>query len=299
MKTKKIGFIGLGSMGRPMSANIAKAGYPVTVFDVCEEPLVALGEMGAKIAGSAREVGEGSDTVVAMVPGYSHMKKAVLPPDGVLSGMSRDSTLIITSTLSPAEVMAVEKAARQLGVNLIDSPVSGGYARAEEGTLTFMVGGDDEVVRSNRDILEVMGSNVFHVGKVGQGQAMKLINQMLVSASVVSIGEALVMAKKLGLDLPSVVDVVGKSGGDSFVLQTMAPAMIARDFKPRAAVSIFTKDTGIIMDTARELNVPLLVSNVAYNIIRMADARGFGQEDASSVIKVFEELAGIRGGEGE
>ena len=299
MKSKKIGFIGLGSMGRPMAANIVKADYPVKVFDVCEGPLVALGEMGARIAGNTREVGEGSDTVVVMVPGYSQMKEAVLPPDGVLSGMSRDSTLIITSTLSPAEVMAVEKAARQLGVSLIDSPVSGGYARAAEGTLTFMVGGDDEVVSRNRAILEVMGTNVFHVGKVGQGQAVKLINQMLVSANIMSVAEALVMAKKLDLDLASVVDVVGKSGGDSFVLQTMAPAMIARDFKPRAAVSIFIKDTGIIMDTARELNVPLLVAGMAYNIIRMADARGFGQKDISSVIKVFEALAGISGGEGE
>ena len=299
MKRKKLGFIGLGSMGRPMAANIVKAGYPVTVFDVCEEPLVALREMGAEIAGSAREVGQKSDTVVVMVPGYSQMKEAVLPPDGVLGGMSRDATLIITSTLSPAEIMVVEKAARQLGVNLIDSPVSGGYIRAAEATLTLMAGGDDEVVSRHRAILEVMGNHVFHVGKVGQGQSVKLINQMLVSANVVSVAEALVMANKLGLDLASVVDVVSKSGGDSFVLKSMAPAMIARDFKPRAAVSIFTKDTGIIMETARELNVPLLVAGTVYNICRMADALGFGREDVSSVIKVFEALSGIKENEGK
>ncbi len=293
MKSRQIGFIGLGSMGKPMAANLVKAGYPLTVFDIFPEPLAELKEMGAKIAGSARETGEASDTVVVMVPGYSQIKDCVLSPDGVLSGMRPGSTLIITSTLSPAEILSVEKITRQKRVNLIDSPVSGGYIKAGEGTLTFIMGGEDEVVKENRDILEVMGTSVFHVGKVGQGQSVKLINQMLVSANIMSVAEAMMMAEKLGLDLPTVAEVVGKSGGDSFVLRSMGPAMISRDFTPRAAVTIFTKDTGIIMDTAREMNVPLLVASTAYNLCRMADARGFSKEDVTSVIKVFEELAGM------
>jgi 3-hydroxyisobutyrate dehydrogenase-like beta-hydroxyacid dehydrogenase len=221
------------------------------------------------------------------------MKEVVYPPDGVLSGMQKGSTLVITSTLSPAEIMKVEKVTRQAGVHLIDSPVSGGQQKAREGSLTFMVGGDGEVVSGNEDVLQTMGANVTHVGKVGQGQATKLVNQMMVSANIVAVAETLVMAKKLGLDQKAVVDIISKSAGDSFVLRTMAPSMIERDFTARAAVSIFTKDTGIIMNTAQELNVPLLVSSAAYNISRVAESRGFAEQDMTVVIKVFEELAGV------
>jgi 3-hydroxyisobutyrate dehydrogenase len=294
MKTRKVGFIGLGSMGKAMAANIAGAGFPLTVFDIRKEPFAEMEKLGARVAGSAREVGKESDTVIVMVLDFQQMKRAVLPPDGVLGGMREGATLIITSTITPQDVIEIENAAREHGISVIDSPVSGGRLRAEDASLAMMVGGDDAVVRENQDILKTMGSNLFRVGKVGQGQAMKIINQMLVSASIVSVAEAMVMAEKLGIDLQTMYDVITRSAGTSEVLQNMGPQMIARDFTaPKVTVDILVKDTGIIMDTIKSLDIPLPLSSMVYQVYRMARARGLGQKDVVSVFQLLEEFAGL------
>ncbi|MBL7126006.1 MAG: NAD(P)-dependent oxidoreductase [Dehalococcoidales bacterium] len=293
MNKKKVGFIGLGTMGKAMATNIARAGFPLTVFDVLKEPLAVMEKLGARVAKSAREVGEESDTVVVMVRDYQQVKDSLFPPDGALGGMRKGTTLIITSTITPQEVVEVENVAYQHGVSVIDSPVSGGRTKAEDASLALMVGGDDAVVKENDDILKAMGSNVFHVGKVGQGQAMKIVNQILVSANIVSVAEAMVMAEKLGINLQTMYDVITRSAGTSEVLQRMGPQMLARDFAPRATVDILIKDTGIIMDSARALEIPLPVFGTVYQIYRMARARGFGPKDATSVFQLLEEFAGL------
>ena len=293
MSKKKVGFIGLGTMGKAMATNIARAGFPLTVFDVLKEPLAVMEKLGARVAKSARELGEESDTVVVMVRDYQQVKDSLFPPDGALGGMREGTALIITSTITPQEVVEVENVAREHGVSVIDSPVSGGRTKAEDASLALMVGGDDAVVKENDDILKAMGSNVFHVGKVGQGQAMKIVNQILVSANIVSVAEAMVMAEKLGINLQTMYDVITRSAGTSEVLQRMGPQMLARDFAPRATVDILIKDTGIIMDSARALEIPLPVFGTVYQIYRMARARGFGPKDATSVFQLLEEFAGL------
>lgn len=292
MKTKRVGFIGLGTMGKAMATNIARAGFPLIVFDVCKEPLTEMAKLGARAAKSAREVGEESDTVIIMVLDYQQVRDAVFPPDGALSGMRKGTTLMITSTITPQDVIEVESAAHQHGVAVIDSPVSGGPVRAADASLALMVGGEEAVVKANEDVLKTMGSNVFHVGKVGQGQAMKIVNQILVSANIVSVAEAMLMAEKLGINLHTMYDVITRSAGSSEVLQLMGRQMLARDFSPRATVDIFVKDTGIIMDTVRALDIPLPVTSTVYQIYRMARARGFGQKDAIAVFQLLEEFAG-------
>ena len=293
MKTRKVGFIGLGSMGKAMATNIARAGYPLTVFDIRKEPLAEMEKLGARVAKSAREVGEESDTVIVMVLDFQQVKAAVLPPEGALGGMRKGTTLIITSTITPQDVTEMESVAREHGISVIDSPVSGGRLRAEDACLALMVGGEEAVVKENEDVLKAMGSNVFHVGKVGQGQAMKIINQIMVSANIVSVAEAMVMAEKLGINLQTVYDVITKSSGTSEVLQRMGPSMIARDFVPKVTVDILIKDTGIIMDTVRALEIPLPVSSTVYQVYRMARGRGLGQKDAISVFQLLEEFAGL------
>jgi 3-hydroxyisobutyrate dehydrogenase-like beta-hydroxyacid dehydrogenase len=280
-------------MGKPMAANIVRAGFPVTVYDVRKEPLAEMEKLGAKVARSARELGQDCDSVVVMVSDYPQVKEVVFPPEGVLAGMPEGAALIITSTISPREIVEVADVAGRIGVKVIDSAVSGGSERAGEGSLTFMVGGDEEVVKKNDDIFKVMGKHIYHVGKVGQGQSVKLINQILVIANVVSVAEAMVMAKKLGLNQRAVVEIVSNSGGDSWILREMAPRMIARDFEPKAAINIFTKDTGIIMKTGLELDVPLLISNVTYQVCRMAASRGLGQQDISALVTLLEDFAGM------
>ncbi len=293
MEKKKVGFIGLGVMGKAMATRIAQDGYPLTVFDIQKEPLAEMEKLGARIAGSAGEVGRDSDTVIVMVRDYQQVKDVVFPPGGVLSGMRQGTALIITSTITPQDIIEVESAASERGVSVIDSPVSGGRARAEDASLALMVGGDDAVVKENEDILKAMGSNIFHVGKVGQGQAMKIINQILVSTNIASVAEAMVMAEKLGINLQTMYDVITKGAGTSEVLQMMVPSMLAKDYTPRATVDIFVKDTGIIMDTVRALDISLPVFSAVYQVYRMARARGLGPKDATSVLQLIEEFAGI------
>ena len=294
VKNKKVGFIGLGSMGKPMATNILKAKIPLTVYDIREEPLAEMEKLGAKVASSIKEVGKESDTVVVMVLNYPQIKEVVLPPEGVLGGMRSGSTLIVTSTISPLEIMEVEKVAQECGVAVLDSPVSGGRRGAEEGSLAIMVGGSGKALRENKAVLGAMGKNIYHVGKVGQGQAEKMINQMLFCANIVSLAEAMVMAKKLGLNLPAMVDIQSKSSGDSFVLRNYAPRMIAGDFEAKAAINVLIKDTRLIMDTGLKLDVLLPISSLSYQLYRMADSRGLGRQDVSAIMKVFEELTGVK-----
>jgi len=281
MDKKMVGFIGLGVMGKAMATRIARAGYPLIVFDIQKEPQAEMEKLGARVAGSAGEVGKESDTVIVMVRDYQQIKDVVFPPGGALNGMRQGTTLIIMSTITPQDIIEVENVAREHGVSIIDSPVSGGKTRAEDASLALMVGGDDTVVKENEDVLKAMGSNVSHVGKVGQGQAMKIINQILV------------MAEKLGINLQTMYDVITKGAGTSEVLQMMGPSMLAKDYTPRATVDIFVKDTGIIMDTVRALDISLPVFSAVYQVYRMARARGLGPKDATSVLQLIEEFAGI------
>lgn len=294
VKGKKIGFIGLGSMGKPMALNVLKAGFPLTVYDIRPEPLKELAKAGAKIARSARELGGQSDTVVVMVVNYPQLKEAVFPPGGVLSGMKKGSTLIITSTIAPRQVLEVAKAASEVGVNVIDSPVSGGSIRAAEGNLSLMVGADARTLKSNEGLLKAMGKNIYHVGKVGQGQAMKMINQLCYTTNLVGVAESLVLARKLNLDLPLVVDIVSHSAGDSFAMKTAAPRMLAGNFEGGGAISILTKDTRIIIDTSMESELTFLMPGVCHNVFRIADSRGIGKEDSAAIVKIFEEYAGVK-----
>lgn len=291
---KKIGFIGLGTMGKPMAANIAKANFPLTVYDVRKEPVAEMEKLGAKVAKSARQVGKECDTVVVMVINYPQVKEVVFPPEGVLSELSSGSTLIIASTLSPSEVEEVEEMARGKGVGVIDSPVSGGQERAQDGSLTLMVGADRKVFAENEEVLKAMGKYIYHMGKVGQGQTLKLVNQMLVVANIVSVAEALTMAKKLGMDMQGLVDIISKCTGDSWALREVAPRMIAGNFEAKGAVKTMTKDTRSIMNTGMKARVPLFISSIAYNLYGILESRGFNEQDISSVVTIFEEYAGVK-----
>ena len=294
VKAKKVGFIGLGSMGKPMATNILKAGFPLTVFDVREAPLAEMERLGAKVAKNAKEVGRGSDTIIVMVLNYPQIKEVVLPPEGVLGGMQKGSTLIITSTISPLDVMEVEKIARQYGVAVIDAPVSGGREGATKGSLTLMVGAEEKVFKENEPLLKAVGKNIYYTGGVGKGQTVKMINQLLVSVHHVAAAEALVMAEKLGVDLKTLHDIISNSVGDSAVWRMFGARMIARDFEPKGSVNTLVKDTRIIMQTALELGTPVLASSLAYQVFRIANSRGLGEKDSASIITIFEDYAGIK-----
>ncbi len=294
VRGKRIGFIGLGSMGKPMATNILKAGYPLTVYDIKKEPLAEMKKLGANIAQNAGEVGKASDTVVVMVLDYPQIKEAVFPPEGVLGGMQKGSTLIITSTISPVEVVKVEEVARQSGVAVIDSAVSGGQERAIEGTLALMVGTEEKVFKENEPLLKAIGKHIFYCGGVGKGQTAKMINQVLVGAYQVAAAEALVMAKKLGMDLKVLHETISNSLGDSAIWRMFGSRMVTRDFAPKGAINTMSKDMRCIMQTAIEIGAPVLLSSIPYQIFELAEAKGLGRKDCAAIITIFEEFAGIK-----
>lgn len=294
VKSKRIGFIGLGTMGKRMATNILKANFPLIVYDVREEPLAEMERLGARVAKSAKEVGKESDTVFIMVLNYPQVKEAVLPPKGALAGMQSGATLIITSTISPKEVCEVERVANKSRVAVIDSPVSGGPKGAEESSLALMIGADDEILKENKDILKLMGK-IFHVGAAGQGQAVKMINQLLINANIVAVAEAIMMAKKLNLNFQVLMDVITNSAGDSFAFRHFAPLMKAGIYEGKSgAIDTHTKDSRIIMEVGTELEVPLWISSIPYHLFRIAASRGLNRQDATAIVKVYEEYAGVR-----
>ncbi len=293
-KSKKVGFIGLGSMGKAMAINVLKAGFPLTVYDIRGEPLAEMEKMGAKVAKSVKETATGNDTVVVMVLNYPQTKEVVLPPDGVLAGMQKGSTLIITSTISPLEIAEIEKVASQVGVNMIDSPVSGGHGRAVDGTLVLMAGAEKTVFKDNEDILNAMGKYIYHTGGVGKGETVKMINQLMVGVNQVATAEALVLAKKLGMDLKVLHEIISNSVGDSAVWRMFGPRMIDGDFEPRGSVNTMTKDSRSIVQTSVAVGAPILISSIPYQIFRLAESRGLGERDIASIVTIFEEYAGIK-----
>lgn len=294
IKNKKIGFIGLGSMGKAMAANLIKERFSLTVYDLREEPLTKMEGLGAKVAKNFKEVGQKSDVVIVMVLNYPQIKQVIFPPEGVLSGMQSGSTLIIMSTISPLEIKEVDKVAQQYGVSIIDSPVSGGQERAIDGSLVLMVGAEKQVFNNNKNILEAMGQHIYYTGGVGNGQTVKMINQLLVGAHQVAAAEALIMAKKLGVDLELVHEVICNSAGDSAVWRQFGLRMIARDFDPRGSVNTMIKDSRSVVETAIKLGVPTYVSSIPYQIFRLAESRGLGSKDVASIITIFEEYAEIK-----
>jgi len=289
-----IGFIGLGSMGKAMATNISKVGFSLTVYDIRKEPLAEMEKIGVKVAKSTKELGQQCDTIVVMVLNYPQIKEVVFPPEGVLGGMKNGSTLIITSTISPLEMVEVEKVASKSGVAVMDSPVSGGHERAIEGTLVLMAGAEEKVFKENEPLLKAMGKHIYYTGGVGKGQTVKMINQLLVGAHQVAAAEALVMAKKLGMDLNVLHNIISNSLGDSAIWRMFGPRMIDRDFEPRGAINTMTKDLRAIMQTAVDLGTPILVSSITYQVLNMADSRGLAEKDCAALITIFEDYAGIK-----
>jgi 2-hydroxy-3-oxopropionate reductase len=295
IKNKKIGFIGLGRMGKPMATNILKAGFPLIVYDVRRGPLLEIEKLGAQVAESAKQLGEESDTVVVAVFNYEQIKEVVFASEGALGGMKNNSSLIIMSTISPLDAKEAGELAKERGITTLDAPVSGGVPGAETGTLTIMVGGDAQVLRDNEDVLKAMGQNIRHVGGLGMGEAAKMIVQILVEANIVATAEAMVMAEKLGLNLEDMFEIVTKSVGDSEVFRRWAPRIITRDFSPVGCVDIAVKDTSMIVNTAMNLGILLPVSTAAYQMFRIAQSRGFGHLHHASLIKLYEEFGGVKG----
>jgi putative dehydrogenase len=290
-----IGFIGVGVMGRPMVSNLLKAGFPCTIYDVNPVPVEALAAEGAASANSAAEAAKGSDIFVTMVVNDAQFAATLFEPGNAIQALKPGSIVIGMSTMSVRMVRDAAARLKDAGVEYLDAPVSGGEVGATGGTLSIMVGGPDEVFERCHPMLSVLGSNIYHVGQnVGDGQAVKMINQLMVCVHNAVAAEALALGEKAGLDKAMLLEIISKSAGNSWIFSDRGARMVSEQFSPpKSALSILVKDLGFVVDTANNMGYPLILGSVTYQLYKMASIKGWDKLDDSIMIKLMEEIAGL------
>jgi len=290
---KKVGLVGLGDMGIGMAKNILKNGFELTGFDLREERLQMLSQLGGKPATSCREVAENSDAVFVMVLNGQQVKEVVQGEQGLLQGLKPDCTIIVSATIHPAEVREVEAPVLEKGINLIDTPVSGGKSGADNGTLTMMAAAKKEVFEDCKEVLEAVGQNIYHVGEeIGMGQTVKASLQALIGASFTAIFESLVLGVKAGVKAETLYEGFGSSGVGSPLFKNAAKLIMERRFKGTGShIGTMYKDLGITMNMAKEVGAAMFTTSAAYELFR-AGMSLFPDEDNWSIVKLLEQIAG-------
>jgi 3-hydroxyisobutyrate dehydrogenase-like beta-hydroxyacid dehydrogenase len=294
-----VGFIGLGAMGGPMALNLVKHGFSLVAHDIDPAKAELWRTRGATMGDSAERVAASVERTICMVETTAQAEAVIAGEHGIVRSARPGHIVVCMSTIDPFAARRLADRLASRGIAMLDAPVSGGTGRAASGDLSIIVGGALETVAACKDLFEAMGKNVFHVGGLGQGLAMKLVNNMLIQVNTVAIAEALVMGVKAGLDPQMIYDVVRVSTGTSFAFETRVPRMLKRDFSPGGTVDISFKDQELETAFAKQLGVPVILANVSQQVYQMARAAGFNKEDGSAVVKIFERLAGVRVGGGD
>ena len=294
MPEGSVGLIGLGIMGMPMARNLLKAGYSVVAYNRTASKAQELAEEdGATAVGTPREVAEACSTVITMVTDSPDVEAVVLGEGGAIEGIQRDAVLIDMSTISPSVTRTIAGRLKEKGAHMLDAPVSGGSWGAIEGTLSIMVGGDKTVFDRCMPVFEAMGRNIVLTGPNGAGQTTKLVNQILVVGTMNAVAEAMVFAAKSGADLETTIEAVKGGAAGSWQLQNLGPRLIKGDFAPGFMVKLQQKDLRLILEAAREMNLPLPVTSLVHQLFASLEAAGLGDEGTQALVKAHECLAGI------
>ncbi|HEX2439038.1 MAG TPA: 3-hydroxyisobutyrate dehydrogenase [Methylomirabilota bacterium] len=285
-----VAFIGTGTMGQPMVANLLKKGFGVLAWDLVPASLAAAVKLGATAATSAKDAAARGDLIVTMLPSSSHVESVYLGTDGIQGAIPAGRLCVDMSTIDPSVSRRVAAALAQRKVRFIDAPVSGGVTGATDGTLAIMVGGAARDLDEARPALAAMGANIIHVGAVGSGEAAKLCNNLIAGVSAVAVSEAFRIAEGFGVDPKILTDVISKSSGNTWVMQAAHPvpglvprAASSRDYEPGFMTDLMCKDLGLAVNAARELRVPAIVAAAAQQVLRMASSHGLGRKDFTSV----------------
>jgi L-threonate 2-dehydrogenase len=290
-----IGFIGVGVMGRPMVSNLLKAGFPCTIYDVNPMPVEALVAEGATAANNAAEAARVSDIFVTMVVNDAQFAATLFEPGHAAQALRPGAVVIGMSTMSMKMVQDTAAHLRDLGIHYLDAPVSGGEVGAIDGSLSIMVGGPTSILELCTPLLTALGSNIYHVGQnVGEGQAVKMINQLMVCVHNAIAAEALAFGEKAGLDKAMLLDIISKSAGNSWIFSNRGPRMVSEQFSPpKSTLNILLKDLGFVVDTANNLGHPLILGSVTHQLYKMASIKGWGNLDDSILIKLMQGFAGL------
>lgn len=290
MHKLRVGFIGLGIMGRSMAAHIAKAGYPVIVWNRTASKMADATEWGATPASSPKEVAKQSDVVITIVGDTPDVLEVVEGPDGIVEGANEGLIYIDMSTISPGETRQLAERLESKGIHMLDAPVSGGDVGAKNGTLSIMVGGNEDTLEKVHPILAAMGSSIVHCGPSGAGQTVKACNQILCGLNLLSMVEALSFAHKSGVDLDKMIEVTSKGAGGSWALANLAPRVVKGDLEPGFSVRFQQKDLRIVLKEAETLNLPLAGTSMVHQLLRSAQALGLDEAGTQSLIKVLERM---------
>jgi len=288
----KIGFIGTGTMGQPMLANLVKKGFTVIAFDVVQAALEAAIRLGAERAGSAGEAAANCELVITMLPSSANVEAVYLGPGGIAESAAQGRLCVDMSTIDPATSQRVAARLKERGVRFLDAPVSGGVGGAAAGTLAIMVGGDAGDLEEARPALAAMGSNIIHVGDIGAGEVAKLCNNLISGSALIAVAEAFRIGEAFGVDPQILTSVIAKSSGATWVMEHMHPvpgivdsAASSRQYAPGFMTDLMAKDLALAVNAAREKRVPLAVAPAAQQLYRLASSHGLGREDFSSVYK--------------
>jgi 3-hydroxyisobutyrate dehydrogenase len=285
-----VGFIGTGTMGQPMVANLLKKGFGVLAWDVVPPALAAAVKLGATAAADKADVARRADLIVTMLPSSSHVEAVYLGPGGIIESVPAGRLCVDMSTIDPGVSRRVAAALAQRKVRFLDAPVSGGVPGATDGTLAIMVGGDAGDLDEARPALAAMGANIIHVGAVGSGEVAKICNNLIAGVAAVAVSEAFRIAEGFGVDPKILTDVISKSSGNTWVMQQAHPvpglvprAASSRDYAPGFMTDLMAKDLGLAVNAARELRVPVVVAAAAQQVLRLASSHGLGRKDFTSV----------------
>lgn len=292
MSQPTVGFIGLGIMGGPMAANLLDAGYDVVGYNRSDEPVEELVDRGGEAADSPKAVAERAGVVITCLPDSPVVESIVHGEDGVLDGLTEGTTVVDMSTISPTVTEELAADIEDRGGAMLDAPISGGEEGAIEGTLSIMVGGEEDVLDAHRDLFEVMGDTVTHCGPNGAGQTTKACNQIVVAAQMVGVSEALVFAEKAGADLEAVVEAISGGAAGCWTLDNRAPRMIRGNFDPGFFAAYQYKDLRIATDAGEAFGAPMPQTAVAHELYKAMETTGRGRDDNSGVMQVIEDLAG-------
>lgn len=292
----KIGFIGLGIMGKPMSKNLLKAGYQLVVMNRSREAVEEVVAAGATAANSPREVAEQSDIVITMLPNSPQVKEVVLGKDGIIEAARPGLIVIDMSSIAPLVSREIAAQLESKGVDLLDAPVSGGEPKAIDGTLSVMVGGKKAVFDKCCDIMKAMAGSVVLTGDIGAGNITKLANQIIVALNIAAMSEALVLATKAGVEPELVYQAIRGGLAGSTVLDAKAPLVLKRKFDPGFRINLHIKDLGNVLETSHEMGVPLPLTAAVMEMMQALKTDGLENEDHCSLVKYYEKLANVEVG---
>ncbi len=297
MSLPQLGFIGLGIMGRPMCANLLKAGYSLTVWNRSQPGIDEVVGYGARAGATPADVAAQSDVVITMVTDSPDVQRVVLGDDGVIHGARPGSVVIDMTTMSPSVTREIAAALGDRGVEMLDAPVSGGDVGAKAGTLSIMVGGKEEVFERCLPVFQAMGKNIIHIGANGAGQTCKLCNQIAVAINMLAGCEAIMFAARSGIDPGKMLSAISAGAAGSWMLSNLAPRIVNRDFAPGFMIRLAQKDLRLVLEGANEMQLPLPGTALMNQVWRAVQADGGDDLGTQAAIVAMEKWAGIKVGE--